>query len=569
MRLTPDGSRLSKPSKEARRRSGPRVSVLIASALALAILFAGASSGLEPGGPSGLRPAEAANPTDQIIVKFRSNASEVAIDSLNASMAVQQVGAIPALGMRVIRVPYGWTAEQVVERYGRNPLVEFAEIDALVEPEVTADDPNFSNAWHLPKIEVPAAWDETKATGVMIAVCDTGVASVPDLTPVLRGDLGWNAADGSSNYADYYGHGTKVAGAAAATANNSIGVTGVAWGAQILPVRISNSSGGSAYVSDAAKCITYAADKGARVINLSYRMASYAAIDTAARYAQDKGAVTVVAAGNDGSDPGWPSYPGFLAVGATDKLDAKTSWSNYGSFVDVTAPGVNIMTTRMDGSFGLSSGTSLSAPVAAGVLGLILGAKPSLSAQQAEVVLMESADDLGAAGWDPYFGAGRINAREAVLAAQAGAGSPAPTGSATPSPSPTSTASPSPTATPTVTSPGPTTTSTAAAPTPTPTATPPPPGDTTPPNVMLLMPAAADEGPLSGNVKFYALASDNVGVTAVAFYIDGAFYRSSTGPTYSVPWNTRKASSGSHVIEAIAYDAAGNSASDSIVVTVQ
>jgi thermitase len=407
-------------------------------------------------------PALRGGPTDQIIVSFASNASEAAIDALNRSEAVTQVEAIPALGLRVLRVPPGQDPAVVAARYARNALVQFAEVNALVSPEVIPNDPYYSEGWHLPKIEAPAAWDTARANGVMITICDTGIlGSHPDLVGVLRADLGWNSVDGSNNWAPIMGHGTLVAGAAAAATNNGIGVSGVAWGASIVPVRISNRTDGAAFISDAAKCVQYGADVGARVINISYRMAGAQSLDTAGAYARNKGAVTLVAAGNDGIDPGWPNYAGFLAVSATTSSDGRASWSNYGSFVDVAAPGVSIVTTTDNGWYAYASGTSLASPVAAGVLALIFGSNPGISAAAAEGRLLSTADDLGPAGWDPYFGAGRVNARKAV---SSGSTTPTPTPTATPTPvlQPTATATPFPTATP--------------SPTPQPTATPVPGG---------------------------------------------------------------------------------------------
>lgn len=494
------------------------------------------------GGPGSVGTVEAANPTDRIIVKFKSNASQQAINSLNASLAVTQVDAIPALGIRVLRVPPNQDLTTVLQRYQKNSLVDFAEPDAIVTPGAVPNDQNYGSAWHLPKIQAPAAWDSAKATGVLIAICDTGVASVADLTPVLRGDLGYNTVDNSRNWAPIAGHGTLVAGAAGAATNNSTGVAGVAWGAQILPVRISNQTSGSAYVSDAAECITYAADKGARVANLSYRMAGYAAIDSAAAYGKSKGMVTVVAAGNDGTDPGWTNYAGFLAVAATTSSDVTATYSNYGAFVDISAPGTNVYTTRQDGTYGPASGTSLASPVVAGTLALIFGANPGLSAAQAESILLKAADDLGTAGYDPRYGHGRVNALKAVTAAKSGT-----TG----------------TIAPTATAPAPTATASAPAPTPTPA----PAGDLVPPTVELSTPASSVT--VTGNVTLSAKATDNVGVVRVDFYVDGKLHRSDSSAPYSVSWNSRSVSKGSHVIKAVAVDAASNTASDTHTVTVR
>lgn len=443
------------------RKSWWSVPLLLAG-LALVVFAFGASTS---------KPAEsafAAHPdlSNTILVKFKTGASEQAIEALNANEATQQVDAIPALGIRVLRVPPGKGAGKAAFAYANNPLVEFAEANSLVTPEAVPNDPYFANEWHLAKIQAATAWDSAKATGVTATVCDTGVsATQPDLISVLRADLGWNAADGTANWAPIIGHGTAVAGTIAAAANNGIGVAGVAWGAQIIPVRISNLADGSAYVSDAAKCINYGADHGSRVINVSYRMASSSALDAAGKYAQSKGALTFVAAGNDGVEQVWTNYPGFIAVSATGSTDAMASFSNWGAYVDLAAPGQNIKTTWVDGTYQVASGTSFSSPVAAGVAALVFGANPGLSASQAQAVLFASGDDLGTAGWDPYYGNGRVNATKAVAAA---GGTPAPTPTATPTTAPIA-----PTATPTSTvsapSPTPTTTST-----PAPTATPAP-----------------------------------------------------------------------------------------------
>ncbi|MBE0611809.1 MAG: S8 family serine peptidase [Dehalococcoidia bacterium] len=473
--------------------------------------------GLVAGGP---RIADSAgNPTDTIIVAFETNANEAAVAALIEANASSEVEAIPALGMKVLRVPPGQDAADVAARFARHPLVRFAEPNDLVYHEVIPDDPYYGNAWHLAKIEAPAAWDGPKANGVLIAVCDTGVyGGHPDLAPILRGDLGWNAASNTSDWSPIAGHGTLVAGAAAAATNNTTGVSGVAWGAQVIPVRITNNTDGTAYISDAVKCIQGSADRGARVINLSYRMASYSSIDTAAAYARNRGAVTLVAAGNDGIDPNWPDFPNFLAVAATKWDDAIASFSNSGTYIDIAAPGSSIWTTKVDGGYGVASGTSLASPVAAGVVALIFGANPGLSAAGAEAILRQSADDLGTAGEDAIFGSGRVNARRAVELALGGS------------------------------------------------STPPPPPDTTPPAVSLTAPSAG--ATVAGVVTVAASASDNVGVTKVEFWLDGQLRATDTSSPYAVAWDSATVADGSHNWTGRAFDAAGNAGSASVSFTV-
>jgi hypothetical protein len=209
-------------------------------------------------------------------------------------------------------------------------------------------------------------------------------------------------------------------------------------------------------------------------------MASYSAIDSAAAYARQRGAVTLVAAGNDGIDPGWPDFPNFLAVSATTSSDARASFSNFGTYIDIAAPGHNIFTTHTTGSYLGASGTSLASPVAAGVVALIFGANPGLSPAGAESILLATATNIGSS---TEFGAGRVNARAAVAMAS-GASTPTPAATATatststpvPSATPTSTATPNPTGTPPPTNtPQPTPTATTPPPTATPTNTPVPP----------------------------------------------------------------------------------------------
>ena len=359
------------------------------------------------------------DPGGQILVKFTAGADSLAIRRLVITNGATDVRTV-AEGLHVLRLPGNEDVAAALATYRQSDIVTYAEADDLVAPGFTPDDPGYVREWHLAAIEAPTAWDRASASAVMIAICDTGVsATQPDLVPVLRADLGHNSADGSANWAPVTNHGTLVAGAAAAAVDNAIGVAGVARGASILPIRITNRQDGSASVSDAAACITYAADHGARVINLSFEMAGSAAIDDAARYARAKGALTFVGAGNEGIDPGWPDLPNIIAVGATEPGDTHARYSNYGAFVDISAPGTGIMTTWPDGHYDAASGTSFAAPVAAGVAALIFGANPGLTADQAQGILFETADQPGAVGRDAYFGVGRVNARKAVDAALA------------------------------------------------------------------------------------------------------------------------------------------------------
>lgn len=368
--------------------------------------------------PKNVPPVSADATPTTLLVKYRPGVSDSKVAAFNASNGASDRGFIEGAAVTKLALPRGADARAMATRYVRSGLVEFAEADALVAHQMVVDDPLFLSAWHLAKIEAPAAWDLSRASGILIGVCDSGFADHPDLSTSMRMDLAYNAVDGSNNVTPVSNHGTLVAGAVAAATNNGLGVAGVAYGAQVIPVRISNRADGSAYVSDAANCVTYAADHGARVVNISYRMADSPTMDSAAKYAERKGAVVVIAAGNDGLSQSWPNYQSILAVGATESADNVAWYSNRGSFVDVLAPGTGIYTTWPDGTYNMASGTSFAAPLATGVLSLIFAKKPVLSPAQARDILASTTDNVGAASGN---GSGRINARRALEAANGGA----------------------------------------------------------------------------------------------------------------------------------------------------
>lgn len=355
--------------------------------------------------------------TDRILVQFNPSTSDDKQKEIINSHNMMEKETIRGTKVKIIYLPSGSDPEMMVENLKKNDesFIDFAETDDLVTPAFIPNDTYFSNQWYLTKIEAPKAWDISPAKSTLIAICDTGVdGQHGDLASVLRADLGFNTVDNSNNWTPVHQHGTWVSGAAAAVVNNALGVAGVGYGAGIIPVRISNRSDGGAYLSDAAECITYSADFGARAINLSYEMAGSSTIDSAAVYAESKNAVTVLAAGNDGINPNWPDFSAFISVGATDQLDARADWSNYGDFIDLVAPGVSIYTTSTANQYAYASGTSLSAPTVAGSIALLYGAKPDSTVSEIKTALFTSAVDLGTAGDDSSYGNGRINVKRAL-----------------------------------------------------------------------------------------------------------------------------------------------------------
>jgi subtilisin family serine protease len=463
-------------------------------------------------GNSGGTGSTASFAAGHILVAPQENATRADFAAALGANNGRSLGKIGNLDVDVVEVPLGQEAS-IAARLARHPKVKFAELDQRMEPSLLVNDPNFTGAWHLQTMGAPSAWDYTMGSGVTIAILDSGVdATHPDLAPQLV--PGYNFYDNTSNTSDVSGHGTAIAGIAAAASNNGIGVASVAGSGRIMPLRITDTSG-YGYWSAAAQSLSWAADHGARVANISYQGASASGtIQTAANYFRSKGGVVFVAAGNTGTQDNTAPTSLITVVSATDSSDQRASWSTYGSFVDLSAPGVGIWTTTVGGGYSAVSGTSASSPVAAGVAALVIARRPDFTASQVDATLASTAVDLGAPGSDIYYGAGRVNAAAAV---QAAAGSP-----------------------------------------PTP--------DTSPPNVAIASPTG---GTVSGVVSVSVTATDNVGVTRVDLRVNGTTVTSITNAPYLFSWNSATVADGSATLAAVAYDAAGNSkTSTPVTITV-
>ncbi|HDN80020.1 MAG TPA: peptidase S8, partial [Chloroflexi bacterium] len=310
-----------------------------------------------------------------------------------------------------------------------------------VTPPPTSITPNDSYyetyQWNLRRINAPSAWGITTGNDTIIAILDTGVdTGHPDLAAKIVN--GYDFVNGDSDPSDDNGHGTHVAGIAAAVSNNGIGIAGVSWGARIMPVKVMDADGeGSHY--DIANGIIWAANNGARIINLSLgSQASSQTLQNAVNEAYTKGCLLVAAAGNyyqEGNPVIYPAaYPNVLAVAATGYNDEHASYSEAGDYVDVAAPGGNpesdadtdpnhwIMSTfwrgKGYGDYLWMAGTSQAAPHVAGLAALVWTVNPSLSNDGVASVITSSAVDIGDLGKDDFFGYGRIDAYAAVKMGQ-------------------------------------------------------------------------------------------------------------------------------------------------------
>ncbi len=329
-------------------------------------------------------------------------------------------------GTSFVTVHTTGAADELASRLATDPSVAEVSLDYVREASATPNDPGYlyGDQDYLKTVRLPGAWGRSKGSlNTVVAVVDSGVnGRHPDLTG--RTVAGYNAignvgiAAGAAS--DDYGHGSMVAGIIAAETNNGEGIAGVAWNARVMPIKVLNSRG-QGTDSDVIEGINWAVAHGARIINLSLGGgADNPALHTAIKSAVTKGAVVVVAAGNTGDDaPQYPAaYSEVIAVGATDSTGALTDFSTHGSWVDVAAPGWEITSTGRPDSKGnlyyVGDGTSFSAPIVSGVVALMRAKTPSMTPAQVLARLRATARDAGPRGVDPYYGAGVLDATNAL-----------------------------------------------------------------------------------------------------------------------------------------------------------
>jgi len=378
--------------------------------------------GPEQTGPPASSPPDSGQfVSGEVLVKFKSDAPPVSVQAALLAQNAHAVGQVPVLGVQRLTVPEGQELA-VISALRHHPLVEYAEPNYIIRAVLTPNDPYFSSQWGLTKIGAPQAWDVTTGgSDLIIAIVDSGIdLDHPDLSGKII--LGYDYVNEDWDPDDDFGHGTHVAGIAAAWTNNGKGVAGVSWGARLMALKALDADGSGGY-ADVASAVIYAADHGAQVINLSLG-GDYdsQALHDAVIYAHDAGCVVVAATVNSGGAVLYPAkYAEALAVAATDSNDMWAGFSNYGPEVDVAAPGVSIYSTYLGGGYTYKSGTSMAAPHVAGLAALVWSAYPSYTNDQVEGRIEMAAVDLGSPGWDPYYGHGRIDAQAALCAPELGA----------------------------------------------------------------------------------------------------------------------------------------------------
>ncbi len=324
--------------------------------------------------------------------------------------------------------------EKIVEEYEQKASVEYAHLNYRAVLHSQPDDEYFDKQWGLyneegADIDALSAWNVNKGSSeIVVAVVDTGIDyNHPDLAGNMwadeSGNYGYDFAEDNDDPMDKHGHGTHVAGIVAAETNNQRGIAGTSWHSNLMAVKIFNDDGTGGTTTQIANGLKYAADSGAQIISNSWGFEEPMkeppqVVKDAIDYATDeKGSLVVFAAGNNNSDDAYQpaAYEKTLAVAATNRDDKRANFSgpdasNYGDWVDISAPGKDIYSTVLNEGYGYKSGTSMSAPFVSGLAALIWSQDETRTNTDVESIIISSVDDIG----DEDMGAGRINAYKAL-----------------------------------------------------------------------------------------------------------------------------------------------------------
>ncbi|GMU80800.1 MAG: hypothetical protein AMXMBFR47_06710 [Planctomycetota bacterium] len=331
----------------------------------------------------------------------------------------------------IIQVPAGSDENGVATALMATRLYQYAEPDWILYPVDCPNDTFFSSQWHHSATRMQSCDAWTLHTGnptTSVGICDTGVLTTHQDLQLHRLE-GYNAVDQlwesqGGQIGPVHPHGTQTTGCAAANGNNGLGVAGTGWNLGHRMMRVSNVSTGSASMSVLQHAARTAVENGSRVASVSYSGADSSSNLTTATYIKSIGGLLIWAAGNENRNMtlGNRDNDDLIVVGATDSNDAKASFSNYGVFVDLVAPGVGVATTNSssNSSYASVNGTSFSCPLTAGLAALVWSQNPALTPDEVEDFLKQGSEDLGTAGVDSTYGYGRINSYNSLVLAGGG-----------------------------------------------------------------------------------------------------------------------------------------------------
>ncbi len=402
----------------------------------------------------------------EVLVKFKMGIADYQMAEIHDRLGTEVVS-IHRGGVKRLKLPPGTDEQALVSQLENDPGVEYAELNTICHAFMTPNDPYYSYQWHFPKINMPQAWDISTGSGVIVGILDSGIAyenyTIPSyeldtvqsgvtqyvLAPELDGTsfvAGYDFINNDSHPNDNGAHGTHVSGTVAQVTNNSAGVAGMAFDCSLMPVKVLDYSG-SGTAQSLADGLYWAADNGAQVINMSLGwVPGYnpgPTVANAITYAYDAGVVLLGSTGNAGANQvSYPAaYPEVIAVGATRYDDARPSYSQYGSDIEICAPGGDMDVDQNGDTYGdgvlqmtftghdpgppeqlsdptdfgywFYDGTSMACPHAAALVAMMI-ANGQTGIESIRTILHETVVDLGTAGWDQYYGHGRIDAYAAL-----------------------------------------------------------------------------------------------------------------------------------------------------------
>ncbi|MCP4361759.1 MAG: S8 family serine peptidase [Chloroflexi bacterium] len=416
--------------------------ILFISMMLMLCLDAGRFKQVVAVGPHYEALAEAGLETNEVLIRFNEDATTEGMNQFMAEYGLTAVRNIPRLDVWVVV-----GTQPAMQQLMTSTADDMADTVMWVEPNypvyataVTPDDSFYlSQQENLRLIGLPDAWGYTTGITTPVAIIDTGAdLNHPDLASKIWTNLGelagngidddgngyiddvqgWNFVAQNGNAQDDHSHGSHVSGIVAAHTNNHLGIAGISWHSTIMPLKALNNRGAGTVV-DVAEAIRYAADNGIRIINLSLGTKNPSIIlEEAVSYAFERGCLVVASTGNEGGDVLYPAaYPQVTAVAATTSSDLPWTFGNRGPEVDIAAPGVNIFSANRQGSYYLSSGTSMAAAHISGVAALVWALRPELTADEVRNVLTTTARDIWSPGQDNLTGWGRVDAAAAVAVA--------------------------------------------------------------------------------------------------------------------------------------------------------
>jgi len=371
---------------------------------------------------------QAQNISKEIVVRFKSKIDDNFIDNFAKSINANVINVSTRINTAVFEFSSNNEARENLEKLNTNPIVDYAEPNYIYTNKYTVSDPKSKEQNGLAIAGLAKAWDITFGDPrIIIAIVDTGVdLKHPDLKNKLV--QGYNVLTGGKTPPmDDNGHGTHAAGIAGADTNNRIGIAGTAPKCRIMPIKALDKVG-NGNLFDVSLGIVWAVDHGARVLNLSLGGPNGKTLERAVQYALMKNVVVVAAMGNDGKNKkAYPAaFKGVISVGSIDFDKTRSSFSNYGDWISVVAPGSNILSTmptynttmtefEKEKEYDYLDGTSMATPIVSGIVALMLSRNPNYTPAEVKSRLESTAVDLGKKGYDIEYGHGLVNALKAVL----------------------------------------------------------------------------------------------------------------------------------------------------------